>query len=268
MDDYKAKYWATVFPNLEVREDVVVNASGSTAWAVNRDSEQFAELVNEFLKRYGRGTLVGNDIFNRYLASADRVRCASEFRPTGEIEALAGHFRRFGDQYGFDWLMLAAQGYQESRLDQDKRSPAGALGIMQIKPNTARDRNVGINDVSTPEANIHAGAKYMRFLAERYFDEPGIDTLNQWLLSLAAYNAGPARMINLRREASASGYDPGLWFDNVEIIAAKRIGRETVEYVSNVFKYYVGYRAAAERLGQTEERLGAALRGCAAAQTG
>ena len=158
--------------------------------------------------------------------------------------------------------MLAAQGFQESGLQQDTRSPAGAVGIMQVKPSTAADRNVGINDISSAENNIHAGAKYLRFLADRYFDDAGINDLNQWLLSLAAYNAGPAKVARMRREARENGYDPNIWFDNVEIIAARRIGRETVTYVSNIFKYYVGYQIISERVDIRSKRHGETLRGC------
>jgi membrane-bound lytic murein transglycosylase MltF len=175
---------------------------------------------------------------------------------------MAGIFRNYGDRYDFDWLMLAAQGYQESGLRQDRRSPAGAVGVMQIKPSTAADPNIGIDDVSTVDNNIHAGTKYMRFLADRYFDDDGINDLNQWLLSLAAYNAGPAKVARMRREAAENGYDPNYWFDNVEIIAARRIGKETVTYVSNIFKYYVGYQIISERSDMRATRHGDTLQGC------
>jgi len=174
----------------------------------------------------------------------------------------------YGAQYDFDWLMLAAQGFQESGLRQDRRSQAGAVGIMQIKPSTAADRNVGINDVSSLDNNVHAGAKYLRFLADRYFSNDDIDELNQWLLSLAAYNAGPARVLRLRREAQENGYDQNLWFNNVEIIAARKIGRETVTYVSNIFKYYVGYQIIDERDDLRTERHGDTLMACAAGAGG
>jgi membrane-bound lytic murein transglycosylase MltF len=135
---------------------------------------------------------------------------------------------------------------------------------MQIKPSTAADKNVGINDISTIDSNVHAGAKYMRFLADRYFSSDEIDDLNRWILSLAAYNAGPAKIARYRREAAENGYDPNRWFDNVEIIAARRIGRETVTYVSNVFKYYVGYQLMAERTALVDKRHGDALEDCVA----
>jgi membrane-bound lytic murein transglycosylase MltF len=262
MDAYKARFWAQVYPDIVVRDDLVVRDSGEIAWALRQDSPEFAEIIDSFLRKYGKGTLVGNDTYKRYLSSAKRVRCANVKTESEYVRKLEGIFQKYGNEYGFEWLMLAAQGYQESGLRQSRKSPAGAIGIMQIKPSTAADRNVGIDDVTTEDSNIHAGTKYMRFIADRYFDKPGIDRQNQWLFSLAAYNAGPAKINRYRREAEQAGYDPDSWFDNVEIIVAKRIGRETVTYVSNVFKYYVGYQLTSERNTLMNERHGAVLSGC------
>jgi membrane-bound lytic murein transglycosylase MltF len=262
LDDYKARFWAGVFPEITVREDLVINEGGTIAWATRKDTPELSKVINQFLRKFGKGSMIGNDTFNRYLKDAARVRCAHSGNNTGKTEALADVFQTYGERFDFDWLMLAAQGFQESGLRQDRRSPAGAVGIMQIKPTTAADRNVGIDDISTVDSNIHAGAKYMRFLADRYFDDEGIDDLNQWLLTLAAYNAGPAKVARLRREATENGYDRNIWFNNVEIIAARRIGRETVTYVSNIFKYYAGYQVISERSDIRSQRHGEILTEC------
>ena len=262
LDDYKARFWAGVFPEITVREDLVINEGGTIAWATRKDTPELSKVINQFLRKFGKGSMIGNDTFNRYLKDAARVRCAHSGNNTGKIEALADVFQTYGERFDFDWLMLAAQGFQESGLRQDRRSPAGAVGVMQIKPSTAADRNVGIDDISTVDNNIHAGAKYMRFLADRYFGDEGIDDLNQWLLTLAAYNAGPAKVARLRREATENGYDRNIWFNNVEIIAARRIGRETVTYVSNIFKYYVGYQVISERRDIRSQRHGEILTEC------
>ena len=261
MDRYKAVFWSQVFPDIVVRDDLVLNENGVIAWAMRKDSPEFRATINAFLRSHGRGTLIGNDTYNRYLKNSARVRCASSGNTSAKVAELGPIFQKYGDQYGFDWLMLAAQGQQESGLRQDRRSPAGAVGIMQIKPSTAADKNVGIPDISTPDANIHAGTRYMRFLSDRYFSDDD-DELNRWLFSLAAYNAGPAKIARYRREAAQQGYDPSRWFDNVEIIAARRIGRETVQYVSNVFKYYVGYQLALERVQIHEQRFAEVLGEC------
>jgi membrane-bound lytic murein transglycosylase MltF len=263
MDDYKAEFWATVFPNIVLRDDLILNKGGSIAWAMRKDSPQFAAKISDFLRKYGKGTLVGNDTYNRYLSSAVHVRCSHTRRALREMQGRTSVFRKYGEKFDFDWLMLVAQAFQESGLQQDRRSPAGAIGIMQIKPSTAADKNVGIDDITTINGNVHAGARYMRFIADRYFADDDINDLNRWLFSLAAYNAGPAKINRYRAEAADNGYDPNRWFDNVEIIAARRIGSETVTYVSNVFKYYVGYQITMHHGAIREERYAAELQECA-----
>lgn len=261
LDDYKAEFWQTVFPKIMVRNDLSINDDGEIAWAMNLRSKDLAAYIERFLRKNGRGTLVGNDTYNRYLADASNVRCNMSPSQTGKLAEMSQWFQKYGEEYGYDWLMLAAQGYQESHLNQSRKSHVGAVGVMQIKPSTAADPNVGIADVTVLENNIHAGAKYMRFLADRYFSD-GMDDLNSWLFSLAAYNAGPARVAKLRNEAARDGLDRNLWFGNVEIIAGRRIGHETVNYVSSIYKYYVGYKLASSRLNEERERHGAELTGC------
>jgi len=155
-------------------------------------------------------------------------------------------FKKYANQYNFDWLMLAALAYQESGIDQSKRSKAGAVGVMQLLPSTAKDKNINIPDINSIEPNIHAGAKYLRFMADRYFNDPKMNTLNKWFFAFASYNAGPAKVAKLRKKAVEMGFDPNVWFRSVEVAAAKVIGRETVRYVSNIYKYYVAYKIIIE----------------------
>jgi membrane-bound lytic murein transglycosylase MltF len=265
MDRYKAEFWDSIFPDIDVRADLIVNEGGTIAWALRKDSPKLALLIDDFLRSHGRGTMIGNDTFNRYLADPSRVRCSTTRRALKDLNDLVDVFQKYGEDYDWDWLMLAAQAYQESGLDQDRRSAAGAVGIMQIRPATAADPNVAVDNIETVDGNVHAGAKYMRFLADRYFADGDMDELSRWIFSLAAYNAGPARVAVLRREAAESGYDPNTWFDNVEIVAARRIGRETVTYVSNVFKYYVGYQLTVARGAIRDERYEDELPECRAA---
>jgi membrane-bound lytic murein transglycosylase MltF len=148
-------------------------------------------------------------------------------------------FQKYGAKYQVDWLLMAAQAYQESQLDHSRKSPVGAIGIMQIMPATGKQMQVG--DITQLEPNIHAGVKYIRHLIDVYFNDPAIDDLNRTLFAFAAYNAGPSRVRALRREALQRKLNPNVWFDNVERVAAQRIGRETVQYVSNIYKYYFAY---------------------------
>ena len=167
-----------------------------------------------------------------------------------KFDETAHLFQEYGDRYAFDWLMVMSQAYQESRLDQSLRSHAGAIGVMQLLPSTAKDKNVNVGDITELENNIHAGNKYLRFIRDRYFESEPMDDLNKTLFAFASYNAGPARVSRLRTEAEQQGLDPNVWFDNVESVAAQRIGRETVDYVSNIYKYWIAYRLSREQLAQ------------------
>ena len=247
VDDYKARIWADVFENLTVRNDLVFRSGGRIGFAIRENSPQLAGMLNEFLKTHKQGTLKGNILVNRYLKNNDWAENALAAADYQRFQDVVDIFSRFGEQYGVDYLMVAAQGYQESRLDQSARSSAGAVGIMQLLPSTAADANVAIKDISTAESNIHAGVKYMDFIRKRYFSDPEVDTFNQTMFTFAAYNAGPARIQKLRNKAEQQGYNRNIWFDNVEVIAAKEIGSETVQYVSNILKYYVAYRLSIQQ---------------------
>ncbi len=248
VDSHKAEFWAQIFPDITLHPDIAVSSGDAIAWALRKGTPELRAVVNEFVRGHKKGTLFGNIMINRYLRSTKWVQDALSDAEAEKLEEMAGYFRKYGERYDLDWLLLAAQGYQESRLDQSMRSPAGAVGLMQLLPSTAADRNVGITNIEDLENNIHAGARYLAFIRNRYFADEAIDSLNQHLLSLAAYNAGPGRVAQLQREATEQGLDPNVWFQNVEWVAAKRIGRETVRYVNNIFKYYVAYSQIAERL--------------------
>ena len=96
----------------------------------------------------------------------------------GMVEEAVEFFKEYGEKYKFDWLMIGALAYQESRIDQNKRSPAGAIGVMQLLPSTAKDPNVNIPDIENLDKNIHAGVKYLRFINDRYFEKEPMDHLN------------------------------------------------------------------------------------------
>jgi membrane-bound lytic murein transglycosylase MltF len=247
MDSHKATFWNQIFDNITVHEDAAVASEGNIAWAFRKDSPELAAVVNEFVKKNKAGTLMGNILLKRYLKSTDYIKNSTSGAEIEKFRQTIDYFKKYGDQYGFDYLMIAAQAYQESRIDQSKKSAAGAIGVMQLLPSTAADKNVNIPDIHDMQNNIHAGTKYLRFIADRYFTDDSIDSQNRLLFSFAAYNAGPAKIAKLRNEAAAQGLDPNKWFRNVELVAAKRIGRETVQYVSNIYKYWIAYSMIVER---------------------
>jgi membrane-bound lytic murein transglycosylase MltF len=225
-----------------LHKNIVLNSGGRIAWSIRNNSPGLKKIANEFIRKNKKGTLLGNILFNRYLVRNTWARQALSDEELQKFKDLKALFQKYANRYEFDYLMMAALAYQESGLDHNRRSPVGAIGIMQILPTTAADKHVGIREIEILENNIHAGIKYLRFLRDRYFSDPAIDNLNQNLFSFAAYNAGPAKVRRLRNEAERAGLDPNVWFGNVEVIAAKRIGRETVQYVGNIYKYYIAYR--------------------------
>jgi membrane-bound lytic murein transglycosylase MltF len=238
-----AEFWAQLYDGMVVQSHVVLRSDAEIAWALRKETPQIKQVIDKFVAQHRAGTLFGNVLLQRYLGSVKRLTNPRSAAKLERYRSMAQYFRTYSDQYGSDWVLAVAQGYQESELDHSKRSDAGAVGVMQVKPSTAADPNVGIRNVEVLENNIHASIKYMSFLKDRYFADQGIDPLNEGLLTLAAYNAGPARVATMRRKAADVGLDPNQWFGNVEIIAARVIGRETVDYVGNIYKYYSAYKA-------------------------
>ncbi len=247
IDNHKAEFWAQVFDDIRLHPEIAVNRGGRIAWAFRKGSPKLKKVVDAFIRKHRKGTLLGNILLERYYKDTKYVKNALSPNALDKFKATVGLIRKYASRYGFDWLIVAALGYQESGLDHSKRSKDGAVGVMQVLPSTAQDPNVAIDNIEELEANIHAGVRYLHFLHNRYFKDASVDQLNQWLFTFAAYNAGPATVAKLRREAPKMGLDPNKWFRNVEYVAAKRIGRETVQYVSNIYKYYLAYSLAFEK---------------------
>ena len=247
MDSHKAQFWTQIFDKIKVHPEIAVRTGGDIAWAFRKKSPQLNAVVNEFVKGHKKGTLIGNMLLKRYLKSTKYVKNSVSQQELKKFEAMVSFLQKYADKYDFDYLMIGAQAYQESGLDQSKRSHAGAIGVMQVLPSTAADRNVNIAEIEKLENNIHAGTKYMRFIINQYYKNEPMDDLNKKLFAFASYNAGPARVNQLRKKAAAMGLDPNVWFHNVEIAAAQVIGRETVQYVSNIYKYYIAYKLVIEQ---------------------
>ena len=248
MDTHTAAFWSQIFQDVDVRKDLVIRDGADIGWAFNHGMPKLEAAVNEFLSGHAQGSLVGNVLFRRYLERTDYLDNALRSSELKKFHDTAHLFKRYADRYDFDWLMIISQAYQESRLDHSRVSDAGAIGIMQVMPETATDRSVNIDNITDLENNIHAGNKYLRHVRDTYFESEPMDDLNKTLFSFAAYNAGPNRIARLRNEAERRGLDRNVWFDNVEVIAARRIGRETVEYVANIYKYWVAFTLSRDRL--------------------
>ncbi len=244
VDDYKLEIWSKIYPKIKARPDLAVSSGGELAWAFRPNSPQLKTALDAFLKTHRQGTTFGNTLIKRYVGSTKFVLNARSPEEIKKFQTVVDLFKKYAGKYDVDFLLMAAQGYQESRLDQKVKSPVGALGVMQVMPATGKELAVG--DVTQLEPNIHAGVKYMRFMIDRYYAKEPMTPLDKGLFTFASYNAGPARVRQLRQEAGRRGLDPNVWFNNVEIIAAEKIGAETVTYVSNIYKYYITYRLVVE----------------------
>ena len=245
VDDYLAEFWSQVFADITVRPDLALRTGGNLAVAFRKENPRLRDAVNDWLRKHGKGDGFRNVIERRYLQSLKYAKNAAAEAERRKFQEVVELFKKYGAQYDLDYLLMAAQGYQESTLDHSVRSPVGAIGVMQVMPPTGKELKVG--DITKIEPNIHAGVKYMRFMMDQYFANEPMDDLNKTLMTFAAYNAGPGRLRQLRRESEAKGLDPNVWFGNVERVASERMGRETVTYVSNIYKYYVAYRLASQQ---------------------
>jgi len=243
-DDWVAGLWVQILKGLRLHPKAALREGAEIGWAARPDNPKLLATLNRALAEITGNVSRWSDETRSYLAKLKQLHTATQgadmqrFRDTVEI------FRRYAGQYRFDTLLLVAQGYQESRLDQQTRSRVGAVGLMQLMPQTGRA--LGVGDIYKADPNVHGGAKYMAQLMDDNFKNVPFDEQNHDLFAFAAYDMGPEKIQSLRRQAEAEKLDPNLWFNNVERVAAARIGREPVRYVRNIYKYYVAYKLIEE----------------------
>jgi membrane-bound lytic murein transglycosylase MltF len=237
----RARLWASVLPDITPQPNLVIAEEGTLGWAMRKNNPKLKAVVDEFAKSHMAGTSFGNTLMRRYLQNTKWVTNPTTKAQLDAFNQTVIFFKKYASQYDFDYLLVVAQGYQESMLNQAARH-GGAVGIMQVKPSIAAAAPISIPDVTTAENNIHAGVKELHTISDKYFNDPKIDPMNRLLLTFAAYNAGPTRIAALRKQAAARGLDPNKWFGNVELLVSQGVGQVTVQYVSNIYKYYVAYK--------------------------
>lgn len=262
VDRHIGDFWKQIFPNIIVHDDVAVHAGSALAWAIRKGSPGMKAALDSFVARY-RGSSTSDAILARYLKGLKYVMPAVSGAELRKFDSLIRYFRKWGALYDVDWILMGAQAYQESQLNQNARSSVGAIGIMQVMPATGKEMHQG--DISKTEANIAAGVKYVRIMIDRYFANEPMSKLDKVLFTFASYNAGPARIAELRKETAKRGLDPNVWFQNVEYVVGEKIGLETVTYVGNIYKYYLAYRLILERRAERRaaaEKIEKAARSC------
>lgn len=251
VDRHIAEFWKKVFTKIVLHPEAAVRTGGNIGVMIRKNSPRLKAELNAFFAASPEGSKERNMMLNKYLKNTKYVKNAVSKKEMDKFKAMLELFKKYGDQYDLDYLLMIAQGYQESRLDQKARNPSGAIGVMQVLPSTGKEMKAG--DINRLENNIHAGVKYIRFLMNHYYADEPMDPLNKGLLTFASYNAGPGRISKLRKLAAKRGLDPNRWFNHVEVLAAEKIGRETVQYVSNIYKYYLAYKMVMEQNRERRE---------------
>lgn len=246
VDDRIAEFWAKIFTDVDVHQDMVLRGDGRIGWAMRQTNPELKAMADAFIATQNRGgsSSAITQMVDRYLKSTKWATNALSPTDRNNFRETANTIERYADRYGFDWIMVAAQGYQESRLDQTARSNRGAVGVMQLLPTTAADPSIGIRNIEGLDGNIHAGVKYLSVLRHKYYEDPALSPSDKMFFSFAAYNAGPGNINKARNRARKMGLDPNVWFDNVEIATGSVAGQEPVRYVRNILKYYVAYSLA------------------------
>jgi membrane-bound lytic murein transglycosylase MltF len=232
-DHTLAELWSGVLPQVQVIKDIRIGSHKNIAWAIRKDSPQLKDKLDAFAHKNRKGSLLGNILFKRYYQKPYWLD-QSLLSSLGGLGELKTYFQEAGEKYELDWLYLAMQCFQESSFKADAKSSAGAIGLMQLLPSTAKD--MGVEDLYDPQQSIMGGAKYMSWIKSHYFK--GLEGDNKLFFCLAAYNAGFRRVQNWRKDATAMGYNPDIWFGNVEHVAFHKTGLEPVRYVSNIHKAF------------------------------
>jgi len=258
VEDYLAAFWTQIFPKLTAHPGVTVRTGGDIAWMIRKDSPQLKAELDAFLGRVEKSGQRA-DLLARYMKNTKWVKGVLTKDEIRKFEQTVALFRKYGDRYDVEYLLLMAQAYQESGLEHSARSHVGAVGIMQVMPATGKA--MGVGDIHQLEPNVHAGVKFLRTMMDEFYADEPMDRFNKTLFTFAAYNAGPGRVGRLRSVAAQRGLDPNIWFNNVELIAAEKIGRETVTYVSNIYKYYLAYQMIEEERGKRQQTKEAIKRG-------
>ena len=240
---HTAETWARFLPELVPLPDVPLETGGGLSWLVRKGNPELKSALDAFVTKVRPGTLLGNIYYRRYFETAGALDNPLGHDDYQRFSRYAPLFRKYGAMYDIDWMLLAAVAYQESGMNPTRRSPRGAVGLMQVLPSTARTV-LGIADCLPLENNIHAGAKYLAHLRDTYFDDPQLEPMERMRLTLAAYNAGPYNIRKSRRRTAKLGRDPNVWFGHCELGTMQIVGRETVRYVSNISKYYLAYTMA------------------------
>jgi membrane-bound lytic murein transglycosylase MltF len=247
VDNHIAEIYQNIYPKIRLQNDFIIHEGGQIAWAINQNLPELKKSLNNFIRNYARpGKFLGNSLYKKYFKNPYWIKQNLSLTALDETPCLQYYFEKYATFFEFDWYLIAAQAFQESGFNQNAKSRVNAVGIMQVRPSTARSKVVNIPDIYDLENNILAGVKYLAFIRDFYFTKPEYSEADRLNFTLAAYNAGPGRIRQLQRWAEKRGFDPHKWHYNVEVIAREEIGQETVDYVTNIQKTQIALKLSKE----------------------
>ncbi len=237
----------------DVRSQFEAGSPVPHTWAVRSTDTEMLEALNEFFRKEHRSAFY-NILYRRHFEDERRLRRKFDdlVRSPGQLSPWDDVVQRYADMHDFDWRLIVAQMYQESRFDPTARSPMGATGLMQLMPRTAQQ--VGVQNIDDPVENIRGGVAYLDWVRQRLPED--LSVADRIWFTLAAYNAGVGHVLDARRLAAQKGWDSDRWFDNVEnamlLLSQRKYhsqarhgyvrGSEPVAYLNNIsarFKAYV-----------------------------
>jgi membrane-bound lytic murein transglycosylase F len=239
---------------LPVRSAFALETEVPHAIAMRKRNPQLKQALDEFIKRIYKGEFY-NVTYNKYFKSRRSVQRLARGRVVdalkGQISPYDKLVRKYADRYGFDWRLVTAQMYQESKFNPKAKSHVGARGLMQLMPRTAKA--MGVKNVGDPASSIRGGVKYLDWLRDRF--DASLPISERTWFTLAAYNAGAGHVQDARRLAGQIGLDPNRWFGHTEeailLLSRKQYakkarygyvnGREPVNYVYDIRQRFEAY---------------------------
>lgn len=244
VDYYIGKYFCDKYKNLKIMRTQKEKLLPSS-WVVRKENKKLLDHINDFIPSVSVGSFMGNFLDLKYKKSYTSIRFKNDQFKNKRISPFDNILKNYAFQYNLDWLLLASVSFQESRFRQRLVSPANAVGVFQVKESTAKEPYINIYPIrgeKNLENNIHAGVKYLHWIKKSFFDPiKKMREKDRIRFSLAAYNAGPSRVLKAIKMAQSKGLDPHKWFRNVELVMIDMRLIEPVRYVSEINKRFVAY---------------------------
>ncbi|MCI5142957.1 MAG: hypothetical protein D3909_14755, partial [Candidatus Electrothrix sp. ATG1] len=226
-----------------LHKKIALRTAKEMTWILRADSLLLQESISYFRENTYLPQNSQHELTEYYRKSGGFLKNNMRLSALERYHTMIELFEKYGRKYNFPSVLLAALGYQESELDSSRLGENGRVGLMGINPSVVQQEGIKVDlqRIQKPEENIHATARYLRFLADRYFSSPKLSKLDQNLMALAAYRTSPEQVMGARKKAALAGYNPDIWFNHVETAMPAEQGKDVTQYVRNIYKYMKAY---------------------------